>query len=139
MPNGTRIYRNSNLTLQPGVQTPIPFTNTRWEDTPTYWDVSLPTRITIPQAGRYHVFAALGFNDPNYAFADAFVKLNGVWVIARDKREIDPGNSYLTLSTIWQFAASDYIELIVWTNAYNPCMVFAAPYASPEFGVELIP
>jgi hypothetical protein len=139
MSQGVKVYRNVNLVLAPGVQTAVPFTGAYWEDTPSYWDISVPTRIVIPAPGRYHVFGAVAFNVANYAFADVFAKLNGTFPVARDKREIDIGNSHLTFHEIVEFVANDYLELIVWTNSYQTTTVFYSPNSAPNFGVELIP
>jgi hypothetical protein len=136
MASGCRIRKTTNTILVPGVQTPIAF-NAEIYDDANYHDATLPTRIVFSVAGRYHIFAAVAFNYHQYAFADVFVKLNNAIAICRDKREIDPGNNCLTLSTIWQFAAGDYIELITWANV--AANVFTVTNYSPEFGVELIP
>jgi hypothetical protein len=139
MPNGCRIYKTTNLILPPGVQTPIDFNAERYDDAGYHDTLVNPTRITIPETGRYHVFASILLNLNRYAFAQVFVRRNNSIAIVMDKREIDPGNSAISLSTIYEFTAGDFIELLVWHNmSLTNVLLVAAPNYSPEFGVEKI-
>lgn len=138
MANGCRVYRTTNLALPQGIQTVVSFDAERWDDGGYHDSLVNPSRITIPVAGRYWVFAALGFNCPSYAFAQAFFRVNGSLPIGMDKREIDPGNSVMTPIVPWEFAQGDYIEVVVWNNKTGTTL-FTAPSYTADFGVERIP
>ncbi len=137
--NGARVYHSINQVIPSGTTTVLTFNSERWDDN-SYHDSSInPSRITLTTPGRYHVMANLCWNGPYYKISTIHFRVNGTQLIGRDQREIDPGNSCYTLSTIWSFAAGDYVEIIVSQSSGVNQLVWYGPAYTPEFGVELIP
>lgn len=68
------------------------------------------SRITFTTAGKYHVGGALqiGAN----AVIGCRIRLNGSTIIVSEKQGNSAATEQVTCSTIYEFAASDYIELM---------------------------
>ncbi len=137
--NGVRVYHSTNQIIPSGTTTVLNFNSELWDDG-AYHDPTInPSRLTLIISGRYMVTANLCWNGPYYKISTTHFRVNGIQLIARDQREIDPGNSCYTLSTIWSFAAGDYVEIIVSQSSGLNQTVWYGPSYTPEFGVELIP
>lgn len=134
---GCRVYKNTTSTLVSGVPLVIPFTTERY-DTDSMWSVGAPTRITFTHAGKYIV----GGNAQSAAgkgIRQLAIRLNGGSNIAYEYDDLAATAArIMALSTVWSFAAADYIELIMTITDDASRNLPSANYYTPEFFAQRI-
>lgn len=143
-PPACRVYNSSNISCADAAVTTLTFNSERFDTDNMHSTVSQTSRITFNTAGVYVVtFNAecQSGNDYSAWFCDFF--LNGATTIAnvRFKPNTDAlYNHNLHLSTLYKFAAADYIEVRVFQdNTANTARnVLAAGNYSPEFSAHWI-
>ncbi len=133
-----RVYNSGNLT--------IGSSNTNWNaltfnserfDTDSIHDTGSNTgRLTCNTAGIYQISGAIA----SYATGGDLgvgIMLNGTYYIALHKQPFctDSQETYLSISTLWQLAAGDYVELMVFQNSGGDVTVYYRSAYSPEFGM----
>lgn len=119
-----RVYRNAALshTSSANNQTPAfdteSFTNTDGGAVSGMWTSGDGSKITIRTAGVYVVTATIQFAANGTGFRQLEILLNGTTVIGK---EVEAGNSSysstLNASTIYSFAATNYIQCQVYQNS----------------------
>jgi hypothetical protein len=133
-----RVYRNTTQSISSSTWTAIQF-NTERFNTGGMWVSGSNTRITFAVAGRYVVSGGVTFASNSTGVRDVAFYLNGANDIAYDRRG-SPGavDLQVSLSTIYEFAAGDYIEMRAWQN--SGVSINAQSYArySPELAVALL-
>lgn len=133
-----RVYRNTTQSISSSTWTAIQF-NTERFNTGAMWVSGSNTRITFAVAGRYVVSAGVTFASNATGVRDVAIYLNGANDIALDRRG-SPGavDLQVSIATIYEFAAGNYIELRAWQN--SGVSINAQSYArySPELAVALL-
>jgi hypothetical protein len=125
----------------------LSFDSVRW-DTDGLYSASQPTRLTVQKSGRYLVYAHVRFS-PNTTGCGTFdcvqvvgLAVNGsVQDIARANGPLaNSGDGNIaSISTHWEFAAGDFVEVRVKHNHSGSVDVEAAPRFTPEFGMVKLP
>lgn len=137
---GCRVYNSANQSLTSNTEASVSFSAERY-DNDNMWVIGSPTRVTFTTAGIYSVsFMGVVEADNDYNFLYAYLRVNGTTIIAIDVAGAltDAGVSpSLNPTTIYRFAAADYVEVrIVQKNtsagAHN--LASLANY-SPELAV----
>ena len=137
--HGARVYHDANQNGFGSVLTAIAFNSERW-DTDGYHDtVSNNSRLTIPagRAGKYLISGTIRFATNSTGYRVLAINLNGttqlaVWTITAINGDV----SALTISTIYNLAETDYVELQAYENTGANINILASANASPEFMLQ---
>jgi hypothetical protein len=135
-PPKCRAYNSANISINNSTLTALTFNSERF-DTDTMHSTSANTgRITFTTAGLYLV----GFhNDWALSAGGTYrqhrIRLNGTTDIAIDTRRAGEGNTGVecSMSTLYQFAAGDYVEAYVQQDSGGALNVVATGNFGPEF------
>jgi hypothetical protein len=88
-------------------------------DTSSFWSNSNPTRFTIPSNGVYILFYGVSFSQNGSGARDMLIRKNGTTLLDGGNRPV-PSSSAVSIlgnSSMHQFVANDYIELLVYQNS----------------------
>lgn len=135
-----RVYHNTTQSVADITETSLVFNSDRFDPTGMHDTVSNTGRITFNDAGVYVVSFVCEFASAvDYFTIYSLCRLNGATVIARsthNRGDSGDGSSMATTySTIYKFAAADYIETRVYQNntANAARNVLSTGNFSPEF------
>lgn len=138
MSNGARVYNSANISITNITLTALTFDTERY-DTAAFHSTSVNTsRLTVPAAGRYFVHGQFVFTGNPTGTRTALIRLNGTtYLAAQTMPAIGTSDVYVPVSTVWEFAASDYVELIAYQDCGSTLNVnTVAGGRSPEFMIE---
>ncbi len=137
---GARVYHNAAQAITSGATTASAFNSERY-DTDTIHDTSTNNgRLTCKTAGKYLITANVEWAANSTGTRQCWIYLNNTTIIAIDRRTAmtPPGTTTNNISTIYDLALNDYVELIVFqTSGGNLNLDVAANY-SPEFMMQRI-
>lgn len=134
---GCRIRRTTNQTINNASDIRISFDVADY-DTDAMFNPAFPLRITINTPGKYHVFANVRWtNFVGLRYLD--IVGNGVLNLAFNQMYNSVSNLIaVSIDTVWDFAAGEYVELFVAQSSGVAQSIVAAPYYSPVFGMQRI-
>lgn len=102
--------------------------------------VTLNQRLTCRYAGKYLIVGQVQFSAGATGYRFVSIRLNGTTEIARDRRlnagAADPVE--ITLSTLWDLAVNDYVELRVLHNQGTSLNILKVAAFSPEFSMHRV-
>lgn len=140
-PVAARVTRNSSFIHTPsGSYVPIPFNEAEF-DTGGFWNVSQPTRFTIPVDGIYMIGGFVEWDSNNVNSRLLLIKKNG----AASGTNLTFGNltrngaslfAQLTASTLVELNAGEYVELFVFQDSGGNRLIPAAADYSPVFWIS---
>lgn len=111
-PDACRAYQSVLQSLSAGVWTKVTFTNEDYDPRSSYSTVN--SRFTITTAGYYLVIASVRLEFPaSSSTQNLAIYKNGTII---EKIDIQLGAVQLSASSIVKLAASDYIEIYVWSS-----------------------
>ena len=125
----------------PDFFTPVTFPSARW-DTDRMYDNSTTTnssRLTVRTPGTYHIWGNVEWAPNTNGTRFLGIKLDGNINIAQVSQDPvrDPtfGSTAQSVSTLWQLAAGQYVELVVRQTSGAPLDIGYSPIYSLEFGI----
>lgn len=129
-----RVYNTAGGGITDSTDTALTFTTAR-VNVQTMWSVGAPTRLTVPTGmGGFYLIGGHNQWAANATGTRALaVKLNNSKFIARS---LVGGQNVLqeqSITTAYQLAAGDYVELIVYQSSGGALNVNASDASSPEF------
>lgn len=135
-----RVRRSSNQSISNNTYSVIYFTSEDWDDNDFHSNSSSPSRITIPEDGKY-MFGTSIF------WASRAAGMRRMWIGlgvdssflcgASDIFDAGSGTCMLSCSGIYSFEAGDYIRVIVWQNS-GSSLDIEAQDAMPNFWIMKI-
>ena len=136
---GARVYNSANISIPDATLTDLTFDTERFDRGGFHSIVTNTGRLTIPHAGTYYVGGSIDLAaGTDYSVVYLHIRLNaGATIIGTENVTPSTFNASprLTVSTIWSFAASDYVVLTIYQdntgNAARNCLASAS--YSPEF------
>jgi len=134
---GARVYNSANITLANGTATALTFDSERW-DTDTIHGTANPTRLTCNTAGVYSIWGGVRLATNSTGTRTLQIDLNGSTIIAAKQMNSYTGIMYIDISTIYNLAATNYIEFKVTQTSGGTLDVLAAANYSPEFAMQRI-
>lgn len=144
VPPSCRVFHNAAQSITNNTDTVVAFNSERWDTSSLHDTVTNNSRITIPIAGVYVVtFTGEMDVDSDILHMRVRFRINGATFIAAvNYGSIIEANErpMLDLSTIYKFAANDYVEAVIFqknTSANASNLRSAANY-SPEFAAAWI-
>ncbi len=140
-----RVYNNAAISITNATETALTFNSERY-DTDGIHDTGINTgRLTCQTAGKYHIYANLQFAQNTTGVRYAYLRLNGTTKIAVQRMPNDAGVAIngvnagsFCISTTYQLAAADYVEVVVYQNSTVALNVESDGNWSPEFGMDWI-
>lgn len=133
VPPACRVYKSSAQSIGTSSFATITFDQERFDTDGMHSTSSNTDRITIQTPGIYLVTGMVGFDSNAAGLRSAGIFMNGsTYLAAIDVPANSVGGCNLALSTIYEFAAGDYVTLRVWQNSGGALNVLAASASSPE-------
>jgi hypothetical protein len=131
---GARVYNDGNISIDDATPTALTFNQERY-DTDTIHSTSSNTgRLTATTAGIYDIDATASFASNSTGKREMSIRLNGTTNIAQINRTALNGDqTQMHISTHYELAATNYIELIVTQNSTGALNIAANGNYSPEF------
>jgi hypothetical protein len=137
-PVGARVYRNAVQAIPNNANTAISLTTERYDDG-NLWVIGSPTRLTAPSDGIYIVTAALAFDANATGVRTAWIRLNGATLLGGQRvAAFASFEAVLTVATIWEFTAGDYVELVAFQNSGGNLNAVSLAAYSPELAMQKI-
>ncbi len=134
---GTRVFHSAAQSINNNTETKLAFDSERY-DTDSIHDPSTNnSRLTCPASGRYAIFGTVRFASNATGHRYIFIRLNGGKALAvQSSLALSGIVTMLSISTIYDLTASDYVELWVYQNSGGALDVTRVDAESPEFGIE---
>lgn len=133
---GARVTKTSNQLIPNDLFTAISFSNVRYGPS-GIWSTLNPSRLTCTAAGKYLIGGTIIFAGGTAGSRQMAIMLNGNTFIARDISSFSTGTC--VLSTVYNLAVNDYVELMAYQNNGSALNVLAESAYSPEFWIHLLP
>ena len=136
---GARVYNSGNLTIGTASWTALSFDSERY-DTDTIHAGGTPTRLTATTAGTYLIVGNAQFASNALGIRGWRINLNNGTLIAYTQLQPQSAatNPSITLSTIYQLSATNFVEFDVYQNSGGDVNVLATANHSPEFMMHRI-
>lgn len=138
---GARVYNSSNLTTSDMADKKLTFDSERWDTDSMHSTVSNTSRLTVVTAGKYLLTgtAEFDYNAGAPSILRLSIKLNNSAFIARVAVDASLYSStVLTVSTMYDLSAGDYVELVAYQNTGGALDILANGDYSPEFMAQLL-
>lgn len=137
---GCRVYKSSIQSIPNVTATAIQLNLERYDTDEIHDNVTNNTRLTCKTAGKYVITAQLRMAANTNGSRTLYINLNGSTIIAMTV-ELNPtaGDSpMLNITTIYNLAVNDYIEMIVYQNSGGALNTRPSANYSPEFMIQRI-
>lgn len=134
-----RVYNSSATSITSGTLTALTFDTERTDNDTIHSTSSNTGRLTCVTAGRYVITGHVEFAAGAGTYRLVNIRLNGATVIASVR--VPPATSGVTrlsIATIYDLAAADYVELQVQHDVGSAINVNASGNYSPEFAMALL-
>lgn len=107
-----RVYRTSNQSINDSTLTAIAFDSEAFDTDTIHDTVSNTERLTCKTAGKYQINGTLLWASNAVGYRSVYIYLNGAATIAVQQGPTISGISvFQTVSTIYDLAVNDYVEL----------------------------
>jgi hypothetical protein len=130
------VYNASSISLTSGVATALTFDTERVDVGGLHSTAVNTGRITIPagEGGFYLIGGTCEFASNATGIRGLDIRLNGATYIARTKNLASSGGAhYAEVATLYQLAATDYVELVASQTSGGALNAVASGNYSPEF------
>jgi hypothetical protein len=141
---GARVYHNANQSIANNTLTALALNQERYDDAAFHDTVTNNSRLTIPagMGGKYSITGHVDWA----ANADAnersvAIRLNGtIYIAFQSVPSINSASvsTRLSVATIYELAATDYVELVVRQQSGGALNLLASVNFSPEFAIAAL-
>lgn len=140
-PIACRVYNDANFTHNSnGNYLAVTFNSERWDVSGMHSTSSNTSRITFALGGWYLVGGGIGWDANATGVRELAIRLGGSTYIAANQIDNFTANyQYMTISTLYYFAATNYIELMAYQNSGGNLAIIAAASYTPEFWAMRLP
>jgi len=137
---GARVYRSSNQSINNTTFTAITFNSERYDTDNIHSTVSNTSRLTCQTAGKYIIVGQVKIDNNVTGYRICRIVLGGSTVlsVARELNPTTASAANLIVTTIYDLATSNYVELEVWQNSGGSLNVLSDSNSSPEFMMHLL-
>ena len=135
---GARVYNSANISIATsGTSQALTFNSERY-DTDSIHDIGSNTsRLTIPSDGTYLITAHVQFGASATGARGLGIRLGGSTNIAwHTQPAAASGTTIVSLSTVYQFTATQYVELMAFQTSGGALNAEASADRSPEFTIS---
>ncbi|MBA7662910.1 hypothetical protein ES703_70943 [subsurface metagenome] len=136
---GSRVHHQYHQTIAHGVYTTLAFNLERYDTDNIHDNVVSNSRLTCQTAGKYIIVGNIGWEEVAVGYRRILLKLNGTTYIAANSMwPPDVSTPFQLVTTIWDLAITDYVELVVRQNSGGNLTVYAISPNTPEFQMQRI-
>lgn len=129
-----RVFHSANQSITTSAGTALAFDSERFDTDTIHDTVTNNSRLTCKTAGKYQVTGSISFASNVTGLRQVFIRLNGTTAIAIQTAPAVSGSTHeLTVSTLWDFAVNDYVELMAFQSSGGNLNVTVTSSYSPEF------
>lgn len=139
MNEGARVTHSAIQAIPNNTWT-VPAFNTERYDTDTIHDNGVSnSHLTCKTAGKYIIVGQVNFTADVNGIRYLVIRLNGAtWIAYEGTGLTAAGNWYTGVSTIYDLALTDYVELLILQNSGIPLNLLRTLNYSPEFMMQRI-
>jgi hypothetical protein len=136
---GARVYNSVDISIPSGVNTYLTFNSERYDTDTIHSLISNTGRLTCHHAGIYLIIGQVNFDTGGASRKLLFIRLNGTTFIGINEH-CDTAVGYIApnVTSIYQLALTDYVELGVMQNTGVAKNVQVNLQRSPEFMIQRI-
>lgn len=140
-PPSARVYNNANISCSNGVNVVVTFNSERWDNAGLHSTSANTSRLTAPVAGKYLIFAHIAWaNTDTTGYRRLGLQHNGATKIAGHILNGDVDDSRMSVSTVWDLAVGDYVEVLVFQGSAGALSIDALsrPGQGCDFGMQWV-
>jgi hypothetical protein len=132
---GARVYNTANISCATGTGVTLTFDSERYDTDTIHSTSSNTSRLTATTAGKYHITGQVMFANNTTGARGLVIKLNNTTELAHVRMPTVGGTdvSIVNISTTYDLAATDYVELLAYQTSGGNLNVVASGNFSPEF------
>jgi hypothetical protein len=138
---GARVYNSSNISVAHAALTALTFDSERYDTDSIHSTVSNTSRLTCQTDGKYLISANIHFASSAAGTSRAIIiELNGsgTYIAFDSRRPVSGDATRLSISTIYDLSAGNYVQLIPYQDSSGSLNVLASGNYSPEFMMQRI-
>jgi hypothetical protein len=140
---GCRVYNNANISTANASGQAVTLNSEHYDDNNIHSTSSNQSRLTCQTAGKYHIFANIRWASNATGYRNVYLQVtsggNTFYIAADCVAAVNGHETDQCLSTIWDLAAGDYVELwVLQTSGGNLNIVGGTNGLSPEFGMQRV-
>jgi len=130
-----RVYHSVAQSIASATTTYLSFDSERFDTDGIHDPVTNNSRLTCQTAGKYFISATILWGSNTTGYRQLGLRLNGVTTIALDRRNTNATafNPAMTVSTLYNLSAGDYVETQVYQNSGGALDVGVISAYTPEF------
>jgi hypothetical protein len=131
-----RVTRSSTQSISNNTVTAVSF-NSEQDDNDGIYSAGSPTRLTAARAGKYSVTGAIEWAANATGTRFLALRVNGTTYIAMARQMTVTGGATteMHIARDWDFAASDYVEMIVFQDSGGALNIGATAGYTPELSI----
>lgn len=136
---GARVFHSVNQSIPNGgvSLTPLVFDSERYDSANLHSTVANTGRLTVPVAGRYLVWAGVRWAGASSGERQLGLRAGGTVTIAYlSQLPVGTSPTDMIVSTIWSFAAGQYVEVVVYQTSGGTLNIVATSANSAEFAIQ---
>lgn len=134
-----RVTHDANQLIAHNTLTALAFNTERFDTDVIHDNVTNNSRLTCKTAGKYLIIGQVRFDTNNAGLRYIDIKLNGTTIIAVSQWDTaQDGRTQAIVATIYDLAATNYVELEVFQTSGGNLNVELAANWSPEFMMVLV-
>ena len=133
-----RAYNNAAISINHNTNTALTFNSERWDTDSIHSTSTNPSRLTATTAGIYHIYGHIVWGSNSTGDRKIDIRVNGSTFIASIRYAASGNNNWMSISTEYSLAATDYVELVVYQTSGGSLNVEANANYSPEFGMTYL-
>jgi hypothetical protein len=136
-PAQARVTNSANISLTNNTVTALTFDTERWDTGNFHSTSSNTSRFTAPTAGLYEIGGCVRFAANATGQRNIRIRLNGTSDLAFVNIPTSSATAVtiLTVSTLYQLSATDYVELVALQNSGGALNAELSADYSPEFWI----
>jgi hypothetical protein len=133
---GARVYNSGAITLTTGTLTALTFDSERFDTDAIHSTASNTSRLTCTTEGVYLISGTVRFASNATGNRRVLIRLGGSTYLADNTQAAVNGlATTITISTIYQLAATNYVELVALQSSGGDLAVESTASITPEFAM----
>jgi hypothetical protein len=135
-----RVYNTASQSIATATFVALTFNSERFDTDSMHSTVTNTGRLTATTAGIYLAGGNILFAANATGVRGLGIRGNGVTLLALQatNARTDGAGTYLSVSTLYQFSAGDYVELVAWQNSGSALNSTVESGNTPEFWATFI-
>lgn len=135
--HGARVRHSVNQSIPNNTVTTLTF-DTEDFDTDGFHSPALPTRLTVPVVGIYHITASVSWPSNAAGLRAMVILLNGATTLMRDQRAPFAAENFNMGETTVELAAGDFVEVTVIQTSGGALNTSAQANYAPRLEMTLV-